>query len=307
VSPHNILVSYDGEVKITDFGIAKARTKVSLTRPGVVLGKFAYMSPEQARGKEVDARSDVYSAGITLYETLTGRRLFYSEDPAQILAKVRSPKVPPPSRYAPNIPPEVDELVMKALAIEPDARFQSGREMATALETRLQDVAPGFNDSHLARFMKGLFEDEVGPERFSMAATRDIERATERIPSHRRRAPVGPKGKDDGSLADPVLMALKEKVSDEPNLWTLVEMGEHLVRMGRAQDAQRCLRVAGMKFAQNGLLVQAVAIYVRVKDLEGWSARLALEVEGIRSLPGQANAAVEAASAPWGTTSWARS
>ncbi|MCA9551169.1 MAG: cyclic nucleotide-binding domain-containing protein [Myxococcales bacterium] len=292
VSPHNILVSYDGEVKITDFGIAKARTKVSLTRPGVVLGKFAYMSPEQARGKDVDARSDVYSAGITLYETLTGRRLFYSEDPAAILAKVRSPKVPPPSRYAPNIPPEVDQMVMKALAIEPDERFQSARELATALETRLQDLAPGFNDSHLARFMKGLFEDEVGPERFSMAASRDIELATERIPSHRPRAAMSSKGKSDGSLGDPVLVALKEKVLDEPNLWTLVEMGEHLIRLGRPQDAQRCLRVAGMKFAQNGLLVQSVAIYVRVKDLEGWSARLAVEVEGIRALPGLPNSEV---------------
>src|SRR5687767_5242676 len=127
VSPHNILVSYDGEVKITDFGIAKARTKVSLTRPGVVLGKFAYMSPEQARGNDVDARSDVYSAGIALYETLTGRRLFYSEDPALILAKVRNPKVPPPSRYNPEIAPEFDALVLRALAVDREERFQSAR------------------------------------------------------------------------------------------------------------------------------------------------------------------------------------
>lgn len=291
VSPHNVLVSWDGEVKITDFGIAKARTKMALTRPGVVLGKFAYMSPEQARGKDVDARSDVYSAGIALYETLTGRRLFYSEDPAQILGKVRNPKVPAPSKYNGAIPPAVDELVMQALAPDPMKRFASARDMANALDLQLQEVAPGFNDSHLSRFMKGLFEDEVGSEAFGMAATRDIERATERIPTTRRRAPVAKQGKDDGSLEDPVLMALTEKVKDTPNLWTLVEMAEHLVRLGRATDAQRTLRVAGTKFAQNGLLVQAVAIYVRIKDLTGWSASLALEVEAIRGLPGVSNAA----------------
>ena len=86
VSPHNILVSYDGEVKLTDFGIAKAKNHVTLSKPGVILGKFAYMSPEQAHGELIDARTDIYAAGITLYETLTGRRLFYSEDPLQTLA-----------------------------------------------------------------------------------------------------------------------------------------------------------------------------------------------------------------------------
>src|SRR5688572_16267615 len=182
VSPHNILVSYDGEVKITDFGIAKARTKVSLTRPGIVLGKFAYMSPEQARGLEVDQRSDVYSAGIALYETLTGRRLFYSEDPAVILAKVRNPKVPVPSRYNPDLNSEIDTLVMKSLAVDRDDRFDSCREFATALESHLHQIAAGFNDSYLASFMKELFEDEVGAEKFTMAASRPMEKAaTERI------------------------------------------------------------------------------------------------------------------------------
>ncbi len=289
VSPHNILVSYSGEVKITDFGIAKARTKVSLTRPGVVLGKFAYMSPEQARGNEVDPRSDVYSAGITLYETLTGRRLFYSDDPAKILAKVRNPKVPAPSRYNRSLPPEIDELVMKALAIPPQERFQSCRDFATALEAEIGKIAPGFNDSHLCRFMKDLFEDEVGAAKFAMAAQRPIEKPTERI------YPLTPSMVKDrpqslvGAIDDPVLIALKEKMVAEPNLWTLVDFAEHLLRLKRNLDAERTFRVAAMKFAQNGLLVQAVALYVQLRNLRGWSADLALEVEGIRALPGATN------------------
>ncbi len=290
VSPHNILVSFDGEVKLTDFGIAKARNKVSLTRPGVVLGKFAYMSPEQARGEEVDGRSDVYSAGITLYETITGRRLFYSEDPAQILAKVRHPRVPPPSRYNPQIPPEVDRLVLKALAPDLRERFQSARELGTALESELYRMTPGFNDSHLARFMKELFEDEVGEARFLMAASRPIERPTERIdpsaPSARALRPAPPPSDPD----DPLFVALKEEMLREPNLWRMVELGEHLLRIGKKSDARRVFRVAGMKFAQNGLLVQAVALYVQVRDLDGWDAKLALEVEGLRGLAGAPNA-----------------
>jgi CRP-like cAMP-binding protein len=242
------------------------------------------MSPEQARGNDVDPRSDVYSAGITLYETLTGRRLFYSEDPAQILAKVRNPKVPFPSRYNPHLTQQLDKLVMKALAVDPDERFQSCRDFATALEEEIHKLAPGFNDAHLARFMKDLFEDEVGPEKFAMAAARPIEKPTERIfpltPSMVKTKP------DPGTIDDPVLIALREKMVHDPNLWTLVEIGEQLRRMDRSQDADRVFRVAGMKFAQNGLLVQAVALYIQIRQIRGWSANLALEVEGIRALPG---------------------
>ena len=170
VSPHNVLLSYDGEVKLTDFGIAKARTRVSLTRPGVVVGKFAYMSPEQARGREVDARSDVYSAGITLYETLTGRRLFHSDDPARVLAKVRDPNVAPPSKYAPSLSGRIDHLVMTALAASPSERFPSCRAFGTAVERELALIAPELSDAHVSRFMKDLFEDEVGASTFAMAA-----------------------------------------------------------------------------------------------------------------------------------------
>src|SRR5262249_52130578 len=226
VSPHNILVSFDGEVKITDFGIAKARTKVSLTRPGIVLGKFAYMSPEQARGLDVDLRSDVYSAGIALYETLTGRRLFYSEDPSQILAKVRNPKVPVPSRYNQEIPPELDALVMRSLATHRDERFQTCRELATALQQHLHQIAPEFNDSHLAAFMKELFDDEVGAAKFMMAASRPAEKAaTEKIvPLTPSMMVTGHERDGEGTLDDPVLLALREKLAKEPNLWTLAEL-----------------------------------------------------------------------------------
>lgn len=169
VSPHNILVSYDGEVKLTDFGIAKAKNHVTLSKPGVILGKFAYMSPEQAHGELIDARTDIYAAGITLYETLTGRRLFYSEDPLQTLAKVRNPKVPLPSRYNSRITPELDALVMRALAPDPRDRFQTARELSTALTTYLARTRPDFTDFDIAQFMRDSFGDEVDAAKFSLA------------------------------------------------------------------------------------------------------------------------------------------
>ncbi len=302
VSPHNILISYDGEVKLTDFGIAKARTKASLTRPGVVLGKFAYMSPEQANGETVDARSDVYSAGIALYETLTGRRLFYSEEPGQVLAKVRNPNIAPPSRYATGISRRVDELVMTALAVRPRDRFPTCRAFQTALERELLQISPEFNDAHLVRFMKTLFEDEVGASKFAMAAATDdsdpIERPTIRIsppaldglPTRTSEESTGPEQPAD--LDEPRLAAIAERLREAPNLWTLSQLAEVLLELGRPEDAERVLRASGMKFAQQGHLAQAVAHYVQVKEIQGWSAALAVEVEGLRVLPGMSNASM---------------
>lgn len=296
VSPHNILVSFDGEVKITGFGLAKALRSASSTPPGAMFGKLAYMSPEQASGNDIDARSDVYGAGITLYETLTGRRLFYSEDPARTLAKVRNPRVPPPSRYNALVPPAVDTLALRALAKDPEARFESAREFGAAIEAELHRIAPGFNNAHLSGFMKELFEDEVGPERFILAVPCSVEEPPPRFPPARpsnTATEVPRHGTGEGDrLDDPILAGLAAKMKREPNLWTLVALAERMDGLARRTAAERALRAAGMKFAQNGLLVQAMATYVRLRSLCGWSAHLAAEVEGLRTLPGTPNVEV---------------
>jgi serine/threonine protein kinase/CRP-like cAMP-binding protein len=284
VSPHNILVSYDGEVKITDFGIAKARNHVSMSRPGVILGKFAYMSPEQARGEEVDVRSDVYSAGITLYETLTGRRLFYSDDPAQTLAKVRNPRVPVPSKYNPAVSSELDALVLKSLAFDPANRFQSCRDLIAALTGLLARISPEYGEFHLASFMKEIFEDEVDSSKFAMASIPpEPSRAT--MPVRQRLAIAYVPSED------PVLRELQEKLRSEPSLWTLVEIAERLIKLERKSDAIRVMRTAAMKFAQNGLLVQAVALYVQMIELgprqQSASADIPREVALLPKLAGK--------------------
>src|SRR5262245_29927694 len=122
VSPQNVLISFDGEVKITDFGIAKAVHKIAETQSGVIKGKFGYMSPEQAEGHDVDARTDLFSTGILLYEMVTGRRLFAGRSDAESLEKVRAAEVPRASQLRGGVPPELDGILSKALAKNPDDR-----------------------------------------------------------------------------------------------------------------------------------------------------------------------------------------
>jgi serine/threonine-protein kinase len=134
VSPQNILVGTDGTPRVLDFGVAKAVSRTTSTRDGQMKGKVSYMSPEQLRGKGVDRRTDVFAAGIVLWESLTGRRLFDGDDPGEVLTKLLEAEIPPPSKVEPSVPAALDEIVMKALVRDPNGRWTSAREFAIALE-----------------------------------------------------------------------------------------------------------------------------------------------------------------------------
>ena len=131
VSPQNILVSFDGVVKIADFGIASAN--LFREEPGVIKGKFGYMSPEQARGEKVDRRSDIYSLGVVFYELLTLRSPYGKLDDDALLAAVRNPTIPPPRSFVPEIPADLEAIVLRALGKTPDERFASARELSAAI------------------------------------------------------------------------------------------------------------------------------------------------------------------------------
>ena len=142
IKPHNVLVDSEGRVKVTDFGIARAGTS-QMTETGSIVGTAQYLSPEQARGGEVDPRSDLYSLGIVLYELLTGKTPFEGDTPVEIAMKHLSTAPKPPSKLRPDIPPELDMVVLRALAKSPDDRYQSADEM----EADLERVARGANVS----------------------------------------------------------------------------------------------------------------------------------------------------------------
>src|SRR5207302_2769486 len=112
VSPQNVIISYDGEVKLIDFGIAKSVGKASKTQAGILKGKFGYMSPEQVRGLPLDRRSDIFAVGIVLYELLTGERLFVGESDFSTLEKVRNVEILPPGAYNRKVPEELERIVL---------------------------------------------------------------------------------------------------------------------------------------------------------------------------------------------------
>jgi eukaryotic-like serine/threonine-protein kinase len=134
VSPQNILVGVDGIARVLDFGIAKAAGRAQVTREGQVRGKMAYIAPEQLQQGAANRKADVYAAAVVLWEALTGERLFLGDSEAATIAKVLTGEVARPSTIAPEVPPELDEVVMRGLNRDPDARFETARDMARALE-----------------------------------------------------------------------------------------------------------------------------------------------------------------------------
>ena len=133
VSPHNIMVGADGVARVLDFGVAKAASRLQTTRDGQIKGKISYMAPEQIGG-EATRQTDIYAAGVVLWEALATRRLFVGDNDAQLLHAVLVPKVEAPSAFNAGATPELDRIVMKAIAVDPAARFATAREMAEALD-----------------------------------------------------------------------------------------------------------------------------------------------------------------------------
>jgi serine/threonine protein kinase len=167
VAPPNILVSYFGEVKLTDFGLARSVLKQEQTAPGVVFGRASYLSPEQARGEIADARTDIYSLGIVLWELVTGNQYLQltNLDPATAMSLVRHPRVQPPSSKAPWITPNLDALLMRALAPAREDRFQSAEELRKALSEIIAQISPRADAERAADFLRGLYDVAIKEER----------------------------------------------------------------------------------------------------------------------------------------------
>ena len=183
VSPQNILVSFEGEVKLIDFGIAKAAGKGSKTQAGILKGKFGYMSPEQVRGIPIDRRSDVFSCGIVLYELLTGERLFVGESDFSTLEKVRNVEILPPSTYNRRIPDELERIVLKALAKDPEERYQNAIDLHDELQAFVYTAGEFYSRKDLAGWMKKTFGREIEEETAKLESYRQLKPPTPVEPS----------------------------------------------------------------------------------------------------------------------------
>ncbi|MBI5496614.1 MAG: serine/threonine protein kinase, partial [Deltaproteobacteria bacterium] len=157
ISPQNVLVSFEGEVKIIDFGLAKSTQRSTETQANVLLGNFGYMSPEQARGKKLDVRTDVYSTGVVLFELCTGTKRFVDDNPLSLLEKVANPTPLLPSDRVPAIPAELDRIYQKATAARREDRYNDATEFRDDISHVLHKLNPRSSREHLAEFLNYLF------------------------------------------------------------------------------------------------------------------------------------------------------
>jgi eukaryotic-like serine/threonine-protein kinase len=200
VTPHNVLIGWDGIVKITDFGVARSVLQSTVTKTGVVKGKLAYMAPEQASGSHVDRRADLFALGILLFEALTGQKLFKSHNATETLAKVLRCELPAWSEVAPELPPALGHVLSRALEREPAARFVNARDMQRALEAAMRSAGVELTAHDVAEVIAALLPDRV---REHEAWLRQHEREKlERTPSSSRARRPAPEARASAATLD---------------------------------------------------------------------------------------------------------
>lgn len=251
VSPQNVIVSFDGEIKLIDFGIAKAAGRGSQTQAGILKGKFGYMSPEQVRGLPVDRRSDVFSCGIVLYELLTGERLFVGESDFSTLEKVRNVEILPPSTYNRKIQPELERIVLKALAKDVEDRYQNAIDLHDELQAFVYTSGEFYSRKDLASWMKVQWSKEILAEEAKIASYRDMAppvqtsvptSSTMQTPAPRRTGTVSlgrktnpppiPGGRAAGSQPPPVAAKAQGLEWDDDELETSIYDDDYTVAEG---------------------------------------------------------------------------
>lgn len=161
VTPHNLFLTYDGVVKVVDFGIAKVTGRLSTTQAGTLKGKIAYMAPEQIRGRDIDRRTDIFALGVVLWELTTGRRLFRMDSDLETVERVQACVVPPPSSMCSDYPVELESIVMRALRKNRDERYQTARDFSRALQQYLMQAGQFVGPEEISAYVQNLFGDRI--------------------------------------------------------------------------------------------------------------------------------------------------
>jgi serine/threonine-protein kinase len=279
VSPPNILVSMDGEVLLTDFGIAKATQKLSITKAGVIKTKLGYTSPEVIQGIPADTRHDIFCTGLTLWELLTGRPPFFGPNEAAIAEAVRKADLQPPSKLRPEVPPTLDAIVMRALRTNRDQRFASAHDLADALDAWVRSMPGEAPQQLLAQRMKRLYGHEMKRRRERVDRLLEKAGVQEEVPllddeprtdaghppGRARKDPLD--GRDPPVQTGDITSPLDLPLDESGNGLTLPSRGEGLALVDppSADDAARTTRTLTWVVLGLSLAVVGVGIGVGVK------------------------------------------
>ena len=221
INPQNILVTYEGQVKIIDFGIAKAANHNTQTRENLIKGKLAYMSPEQANGMQIDHRSDIFSTGIILYELLADRRMFTGET-MHVLSLVRDAQYEAPEEVIPDLPSKLKEILCRCLAKDPNERYQTAGEMQADIEEFMFELSMRPNARSFAGYIKDLFEEEYAEEELALWTKSQVYEAGD--PS-----PVDPSGQPEETYETTIILTkeyLLEKLKQLKSAFRLPEISK---------------------------------------------------------------------------------
>lgn len=234
LSPPNVLVSKAGEVKITDFGLAKAVTQANITDPGIVKGKFSYLSPEACHGHPVDHRADIFSAGVVMWELLSRRRLFTGKTDADTVELVKETRVPSLAKFHPSITPAFESIVARALAADPQERFTSAREFGEALTSFLFSSNLRVTGYDLSSLVERLFGHEGG--RLETPETRIASLIQEEILNLSMLGKLGQGNQAGSREIDPQSLGIPDTKSSElDRLWPSVDALKGQANKGRAR------------------------------------------------------------------------
>ncbi|MBI4815042.1 MAG: protein kinase [Deltaproteobacteria bacterium] len=220
VTPQNILIGFNGSPKLTDFGIAKATNRGWETQAGILKGKFSYMSPEQALGKKVDRRSDIFCAGIVLWEALTGRELFKGSSPIEVLEAIQKQPIDPPSKVVKGLSPIVDPIVMKALRRSPKQRYQTALEMRDDIEELIRRANVTIDAQTISREFAEIFGDVIVQRaialRQAMAGKADIDELAKTLGGSKLQEEQLPEMTEGGVTDDDPLHLFEQRMEPEP-------------------------------------------------------------------------------------------
>jgi serine/threonine protein kinase/CRP-like cAMP-binding protein len=290
VSPGNILITFSGQMKVADFGIAIATVRSSSTEPGTIHGKVAYMSPEQARGEPLDRRTDLYSTGLILYELVTGVRALQSPNVRDLLRMAQHPSLQPAESFRDDLSPDLADIIHTALAIDRKDRYKTCQDFAEALQRyRVRHTALE-SSLTLGRFIRELFP-EGPPEKRGAENKKRKTRGIDPNKTVKKLASEALAMTEVNTAWERQAAPYLKRIIAEPNVWTLVELAEEAQGRGLDATARGLYRAAAAKFTQQGLLLPALTTYRSLMEAEAGTrgSHIEKEIVQLRRMKGRSN------------------